>query len=111
MSVMGLGALMEKCKGLDVYERRVDKPEYQELVVFHADLSRWQEFFKTRYGTPAKPMGVEPNDEQLRLTDTLGGIRRQQILFTGREDGRRVVAMIWPWEDKEHVTLKIALLP
>jgi len=109
MSPMSLSVLLEGCKGLSINEQRYNSEDYKELVFYLADLSRWQEAFELRLGPAAKPAGVEPSAEQLRLTKNYGGIRSHQTLFVGQADGRHIQVMFWPWADKEHVTLKMAV--
>jgi hypothetical protein len=37
-----------------------------------------------------------------------GGIRDGQTLYFGNEDKYSLFAMLWPWQDAEHITLKMA---
>ena len=109
MSAVSLSALLADCQGLDIYEQRENSKEYMEIVVFSADLPKWQRIFEGRLGPADKPLGVEPSNEQVRLTEKFGGIRKHQVLFKGNDGACYVLVMFWPWEDKEHVTLKMAL--
>jgi len=97
--------------GLPIDEQRQRREQYVELVFFTRDTARWTETLATHLGAPAKPPGTAPTAEQRQLASAHGGIHANQTLFYGTSDGARIIAMFWPWQDGQHTTLKLALLP
>ena len=107
---MSLKEILAKCGSLDVHEQRVVEEEYIELVFFSKDTKAWVKVLAQDLGAPAKPAGTEPTKEHSKLTEDFGGIFANQILFKKEFDNSIVLAMLWPWQDKTHTTLKLALL-
>ena len=107
---MTLKEIVAKCSGLDVHEQRDAEEEYSELVFFSKDTEAWVKVLAEDLGAPVKPVGTEPTEEHSKLTDEFGGIFANQILFKKEFDNSIVLAMLWPWQDKTHTTLKLALL-
>lgn len=102
--------IIEKCAKLDVDEKRELSDDYAELVFFNKQLDEWTEALTSVLGPAAKPCGVKPTQDDLRLTEDCGGIYENQTLFKKEFADLTVIAMLWPWQDKIHTTLKVALL-
>lgn len=102
--------ILLKAKDLGVHERRSLSSEYCELVFFGKDLEAWFDILSSVLGEPRKPAGSEPTASDLDLTNKTGGIRANQTLFEKDFDGETVIAKFWPWDDGEHITLKMAVL-
>jgi hypothetical protein len=107
---MTLKAILEKCSVLDTAEMRHDSPEYAELVFYSRDTAKWSEILAEFLDMPAKPAGAKPEEGDLVLTEGYGGIYQNQTLFKKAFDAGAVIAMLWPWQDGEHTTLKLILL-
>lgn len=102
--------ILFQAKDLGVYERRSLSAEYCELVFFSKDLAAWYGILSSALGDPRKPPGCEPSVSDLDLTRKTGGIRINQTLFEKDFGEETIIAKIWPWEDGEHMTLKMAVL-
>lgn len=102
--------ILLQAKNLGVYERRSLSAEYCELVFFTRDLETWYDILSSSLGEPRKPPGQEPSTSDLDLTSKTGGIRINQTLFEKDFGAETVIAKLWPWEDDEHITLKMAML-
>ncbi len=107
---MTLKEIVAKCGNLDVHEERAAEEGYSELVFFSKDTVAWVKVLAENLGAPAKPAGTEPSEEHSKLTEDFGGIFANQILFKKEFDNGIILAMLWPWQDKAHTTLKLALL-
>ena len=107
---MKIQEITEKCKNLRIYEKRCIEDEYAELVIFGEDFDHWSRILEDFLGSATKPAGVKPSKNQKEITDRLGGIFRNQILFQKDYDDFIVLAMFWPWENGEYVTLKMAVI-
>jgi hypothetical protein len=94
---------------LKIYERRETNDAYCEVVFFSQDLAEWKNVLSSFFGPAAKDRGAKPSKEHQKLTEDYGGIRSEQVLFVKHieTDGDTVIAMLWPWDDGEHITLKI----
>ncbi len=107
---MTFDEIMLQAKDLGVYERRSLSPEYCELVFFSKDLDAWHKILSSSLGEPRKKPGMEPTESDLDITRKTGGIWANQTLFEHQFEGKTMIAKIWPWDDGEHMTLKMAVL-
>lgn len=107
---MTLMEILQKCGELAVYEKRKMEAEYNELVVFNKDLSRWERIFGEIFGPPAKPPGREISVEDFKLTKPYGGVQDNQTLFKKETADAVMIAMFWPWQDMVHTTIKIVVI-
>ena len=100
--------ILERCKDLKVFEKRTVSDEYAELVFCNEDMEKLNKILTDVLGPAIKPKDMQPTDEHLQLTEDYGGGRANQTLFKKERDGALVIAMLWPWSDEEHTTLKVA---
>ena len=109
---MTLDDILVKCKDLNIHEARESKfpSEYKEIVIFSKDLVSWSKVLAEVFGEPAKPAGVEPTRAHFDLTKPYGGIYENQTLFQKELNDKTALAMLWPWQDRTHITLKIIFL-
>jgi hypothetical protein len=104
-----LREIAERFGQLGIYEKRALADDYGEFVFYNKEGQAWYDIFTEILGPAKKPPGVKPAKEDLELTKDYGGIYPNQTLFKREFDGTTVVAMFWPWQDKEHTTLKMIL--
>ncbi len=107
---MTLREIIERCRMLGVDEERCKSDEYSELVFYKKDIDQWYKIFADVLGPAVKPAEKKTKREHLHLTKDYGGIWAGQTLFRKAFKDVTVIAMIWPWEDGIHATLKMALL-
>lgn len=105
-----LKEISEKCSALDIYEKRGANDKYCELVVNNKEINECEKIFTDILGPAAKGPKIKPTKEDARLTREYGGIQPNQTLFKKEFAGLIVIAMLWPWQDNAHTTLKIALV-
>ncbi|MBD3264886.1 MAG: hypothetical protein GF375_07265 [Candidatus Omnitrophica bacterium] len=105
---MELRELKSRFANLDVYEQRDSQEDYEELVFYARDLEKWEEILCDFFGQPAKPAEAKPTRADSKLTREFGGVFKGQTLFKKDMPEKTVIAMLWPWQDNEHITLKIA---
>ena len=105
---MDLHEIMDKCLSLAVREIRCNSDEYSELVFYKKDFDGWYALFTELFGQPVKIARVKPAKGDLQLTEKYGGIWKDQTLFKKDEKDMTLIAMFWPWQDNEHITLKMA---
>ena len=104
---MTLKEIVERFDNLAVYEERTSSDEYFELVFYNKECDKWHEVLSEALGPAAKPVGAKPTAEHLKLVVEYGGLRPDQTLFIKGFNGITVIAMLWPWQDDLHTTLKI----
>ncbi len=107
---MTIQEIAARYKDLEVSERRSEKEDYAELVFLNKDAARWDLVLTELFGAPVKPKGKKPSREESALTDSYGGVQANQVLFKKDCDNGTALAMLWPWQDNAHTTLKIILL-
>lgn len=105
-----LKEIIEKLSKLEVFEKRAATDEYHEVVFFTKDLPELENILGGILGECLKPPKARLTKEDACLVDGYGGVRAGQALFRKKFDGFTVMAILWPWQDREHVTLKLALV-
>ncbi len=99
--------IFEKNPGLSVIENRHIGDERVEIVFLNAQLKQWQAHLEMFLGPALKPVGIQPQPEHEAMTRTYGGIRAGQTLFGKTLEGKRIIALFWPWQDGVNITLKM----
>lgn len=108
--IMGLYEFISQFKHLYPVEKKyhVDsRGEYAQLVFDSRDLPNWYQVLVKLMGPPLKAKGQPVTDELARLTEDLGGIFDHQTLFCLEKEHQRVLAMFWPWRNRDLITLKV----
>ena len=95
---------------IGIHEKRRIEDDYCELVFYSKHTDEWQNIFKNILGAAVKPAGQKPSKEDIRLTESYGGVYGDQVLFKKEIPDYTLIAMFWPWQDNVHTTLKMALL-
>ena len=95
---------------LRVNEKRTSSPGYEEWVIYAEDLSKWNRILSDILGPAVKPKGEKATQEAFALTVKYGGILEDQILYHKKFGNMSVIAMLWPWKNNVHVTIKMASL-
>ena len=78
------------------------------MVMFRDSWNDLTGLLEGYFGRPLKAPDQEPTDEAHRVSGPYGGITREQALYHAFRDDADHVAMIWPWSDGKHMTVKIA---
>ena len=104
---MTLNEFAQRIAGLNVCQVREASDDYQERVIFSADIKQWSAVLEEVLGPPVKPAGVVPSGTDLGLCQIYGSIMTNQTLYRKAFGDATVLAMLWPWQDGTHTTLKI----
>ena len=107
---MSLKEIIEKSKSLNIFQSRCVDDEYVEIVILNAQIDKWDRILNEIFGPAVKPAGAKPTKDLLHLTKEFGGIHDDQVLFKKKFQDSTVLAMLWPWQDKTHTTLKMAVI-
>jgi len=99
--------LLKKVKTINFNESREDTDNFLEFVCKASEFKRLILVFEGHFGPPVKPAGKESKDLYKKITEPFGGILTNQTLYY-RMKGRAIeIAMVWPWQSGELVTVKI----
>ena len=90
-------------------ELRRDCDNYFEGVILKDELSKLVDRLDSFFGSPAWPT---PSKNRLSFqmqeaVNNFGGIQPGQTLYFWNQGSDTLCAMLWPWQDGEHTTLKI----
>ena len=107
---MQLRQITDCCGELKISEKRCLSEEFVELVFQNDEIDEWFRIVSAFLGLPTKPEGQAPSVEDLAITSNTGGIRLEQTLFEKEFENGTIIAKFWPWKDKIHTTLRMALL-
>jgi len=105
---MQFSDLKEKVKSIGFDELRTERDNYFEAVIVKDKVRRLVPRLKGFFGSPVWP---SRNRLPLQIEETIkdfGGIMTGQTLYFRQGNRDIVFAMLWPWKDGEHTTVKIA---
>ena len=102
--------MKEDVRGVRFDEVRTENEDYFEAVLLKKDLegllARLDKAFESPHGAGNRRTLL--SKEAGRAIEDLGGMRGGQTLYVWQEGSRPILAMLWPWQDGQRVTLKIA---
>ena len=104
---MTLKEFTQRIAWLNVYQAREVSDDYHEQVIFNADIKQWSAVLEEVLGPPAKPAGVAPSGTDLVLCQIYGSIMKNQTLYRKAFGDGTILAMLCPWQDGTHITLKV----
>jgi len=105
-----------------IVETREDSANYEEVVLLSKDIPEWNQYLSEKLGPPlisAEEYKIVSSSEDVKSSkidialehaDSFGGIHEGQTLYHGLYESTIVLIMLWPWNNKENVTLKKAIL-
>lgn len=99
--------LKSQIKTCGFEEVRVDNNEFFEAVIRKGNLVVLTDKLSSIFGPPAWPSENKLSTEVHNIIQKYGGVMAGQTLYFTHMDNLPVFAMLWPWGDKEHITLKI----
>ncbi len=105
-----LSQLDTKFKSLEIFKQRKASETYREIVFFNKDVKKWDRVLSGKLGSPLKSKWGRPDKSLNKLTRKFGGIRKGQTIYVKEYDDCSIIAMIWPWKDKQHSTLKVSMV-
>ncbi len=104
---MEFDELISELKLFTFDEVRVDKEDFFEAVIRKKDLDALNAKLVSIFGVLVWPPEKKLPDEVQNLIKNHGGVMGGQMLYFARLKNSPVFVMLWPWSDKEHITLKI----
>ena len=105
---MDFNDLIQRAKTIPIDQMRREEGGYFECVLTRENIDLLSPILETFFGPPFKPAGDKPSAKASDYTKNFGGIMVQQTLYYAEKDGVAHCAMLWPWNNGLHVTLKMA---
>ncbi|MFH1414017.1 MAG: hypothetical protein ABIG56_04145 [Candidatus Omnitrophota bacterium] len=104
---MQFNKMIKEIKAINFEEIRNEAENYFEGVVLHSELPELIIALEKFFGLPAYPSEKVLAPEAEAIVDNFGGVRSNQTLYFMNKEGEKMFAMLWPWSDEEHTTIKI----
>jgi len=105
--MLTISEILEKCGQLKIAEERASSRGYCEQIIFADEIDQWIKALTDILGSAVKPAGQKATPQYFSKTVDYGGILDNQTLFYKKFEDKSILAMLWPWKNKIHVTLKI----
>ena len=99
--------LMDEIKGVEFDIVRVESYYYFEAVILREKLPKLVEKLRKIFGEPLVPSAKELPANVKEAVGDFGGIRDDQTLYFRKDEGYSFFAMLWPWSDEYHITVKM----
>lgn len=103
--------LLEELHQFPVREKRLDAPDFFEVVVLSKNLPSFCQILEKFFGPAVKPISKEVDLNWKEWVDRYGGIRRDQTLYAFQTEEAVYLGMIWPWADQTLITFKWIQIP
>ena len=88
---------------------RVNNNNYEELVFLAKNSRSLHEILTEKLGPAVKGNHQEKREmieTAIEIANSNGGIDDHQFLYGGIHESLKIVILIWPWQDNEHLTVK-----
>ncbi|MDD5270486.1 MAG: hypothetical protein PHE80_04770 [Candidatus Omnitrophica bacterium] len=99
--------LMEEVRAVDFDTVRVDSYYYFEAVVLRDKVPLLKEKLGKVFGEPVCPAKKKLGADIQQAIEDFGGIRDDQVLYFLKDKEFSYFAMLWPWTDEYHTTVKV----
>jgi len=99
--------LKAEIKAVAFEEVREDGEDYFEAVLVKKGLGSLSLLLNKFFGAPALPSQRPLPSQAQSVVADFGDIMAGQTLYFWHQGSDAVFAMLWPWGDKDHITLKM----
>lgn len=104
---MDFNEIKKEVQNINFDTLRTDKDNYLEAVVVKEKLEELKEKLKKFFLEPVFPSLDELSFQMQLAVRDFGGIRPNQTLYFWNKGQDTIFAMLWPWQDGSHTTLKM----
>ncbi len=105
---MEFNQVKEAVKGIVFDTVRVDNVNYFEAVIVNNCRPGQTDKLDGLFGKPIWPGKNRLTAEAQNTINEFGGVKEGQTLYFWQQDNLHIFAMLWPWQDDYHITLKVA---
>lgn len=99
--------LKTEIKDIGFEQVRKDNEDYLEAVILKSGLPQLTTRLERFFGSLAWPSKTSLSSQAKEVIEDFGGLRHGQALYFKQQDNQATFAMLWPWNDGEHLTLKV----
>ena len=99
--------IKDAVKGLGFETLRADNDVYFEAVFIKEGTAKLNERLTHLLGEPVFPSNDKLTSQMQEAIKGFGGIQQGQTLYFKVEGANYTFAMLWPWQDGLHTTIKI----
>lgn len=100
--------LVRQTQTLRLQEVRKNIAGYFECVISIEYEKGLYPILESFFGAPFKPKNTSPNAQAKKISYDYGGIEKHQVLYYVEKDGLSNCTMIWPWNNGQFATVKMA---
>jgi hypothetical protein len=100
--------LKMEIKKIELDITRVDGDDYFEIVVKSRSLGDMVHLLESIFGAPAWPSRNKMSKKIEKAVKNFGSLRQGQTLYVLNTDSFSIFVMLWPWQNGERVTIKVA---
>ncbi|MCX5695062.1 MAG: hypothetical protein NTW18_00140 [Candidatus Omnitrophica bacterium] len=100
--------IRDEVKSLSPETLRSDNSDYFEAVFIKGELVKLNARLTNFFGEPAWPSKDKLTSQMDEAIKDFGGIQGGQTLYFKGVGINSLFAMLWPWQDGVHTTIKIA---
>ncbi|RJP27198.1 MAG: hypothetical protein C4533_08300 [Candidatus Omnitrophota bacterium] len=104
---MEFNEIRKELEGVDFDTLRTDCDNYFEAVILKEELEKLRTRLEKTFGSPAWPSKEKLSMQVRQTIDSFGGIMSGQTLYYNTDGKDAIFAMLWPWQDGQHTTVKI----
>ena len=104
---MKFNELKAELKHIDFDTIRTDGDNYFETVIVKGELAKLTARLEKFFGLPVWPSENQLLPKAREAIKDFGGIKPGQNLYFWSEGNDVLFAMLWPWQDGWHTTVKI----
>ncbi|MFA5101272.1 MAG: hypothetical protein WC547_10345 [Candidatus Omnitrophota bacterium] len=102
-----LSDLKMQIKAVGFETLRTESDTYFEVVFLKAKLGEYNAVLNGVFGKIAWPSDSPISAEIKAAITQYGSVMAGQTLYAMQEGSHVIFAMLWPWGDREHITLKM----
>jgi len=103
---MEFNQFKDELKKANLEAVRTDEADYFEAVFVKAELAPLTIIIEKIFGVPVFPSSSKIPAEAVKAAEKFGGVRGGQTLYFSKKDSNLFFCMFWPWQDRQHITLK-----
>ena len=104
---MEFSKIKEEVMSVSYKEIRCEKDDYFEAVLVKEKVPSLLAKLDALFSSCAYPSPKGIPSQAEAVIGKFGGIMKGQTLYFSDNNGSPVFAMLWPWQDKENITLKL----
>lgn len=104
---MQFNEIRRELKAVVFDKLRIDTADYFEAVIVIDELAKLAAGLEKFFGPPVWPSQKPLLLQIQKRIKNFGGIRTGQTLYFRSQGKDTIFAMLWPWEDGCHTTVKI----